>query len=44
MDFFFGPSASEGTGSGFVVDKSGDIVTNYHVIEGAKSIEVINRR
>jgi 2-alkenal reductase len=40
MDFFFGPSASEGTGSGFVVDRSGHIVTNNHVIEGADSIEI----
>ena len=27
-------------GSGFVVDKAGHIVTNYHVIAGAKSVEV----
>jgi S1-C subfamily serine protease len=27
-------------GSGFVVDKTGHIVTNYHVIEGADQIEV----
>jgi S1-C subfamily serine protease len=27
-------------GSGFVIDKSGYIVTNYHVIEGARSIQV----
>jgi S1-C subfamily serine protease len=27
-------------GSGFVIDKSGHIVTNYHVIEGAEQIEV----
>jgi len=27
-------------GSGFVIDKSGYIVTNYHVIQGAKSIQV----
>jgi S1-C subfamily serine protease len=40
MDFFFGPSASEGTGSGFVFDDAGHIVTNYHVIEDAESIEV----
>ena len=40
MNFFFGPSASEGTGSGFVYDEAGHIVTNYHVIEGAESIEV----
>jgi len=29
-----------GLGSGFVYDKKGHIVTNYHVIEGAESIEV----
>ena len=27
-------------GSGFVVDKAGHIVTNYHVIEGAKQVRV----
>ena len=27
-------------GSGFVIDKTGHIVTNYHVIEGAEQIEV----
>ncbi len=27
-------------GSGFVIDKAGHIVTNYHVIQGAKSVEV----
>ena len=40
MDFFFGPTASEGTGSGFVYDKEGYIITNYHVIQNADSIEV----
>jgi S1-C subfamily serine protease len=40
MSFFFGPSASEGTGSGFVWDEVGHIVTNYHVIQNADSIEV----
>ncbi len=29
-----------GLGSGFVYDKAGNIVTNAHVIEGAKSIEI----
>ena len=28
------------TGSGFVVDKAGGIITNYHVMEGATSAEV----
>jgi len=41
MDFFFGPVASEGTGSGFVWDDAGHIVTNYHVVEDANRIEVI---
>ncbi len=38
--FFFGPVPSEGAGSGFLWDRAGHIVTNYHVIEGAESIEV----
>ncbi len=29
-----------GQGSGFVFDKKGNIVTNYHVIEGAQTVEV----
>lgn len=29
-----------GSGSGFVYDKNGHIITNYHVVEGAKSIEI----
>ena len=40
MDFFGGLYPSEGTGSGFVIDKAGHIVTNFHVIEGAEAIEV----
>jgi len=31
---------SEGEGSGMVIDRAGRIVTNYHVIEGAKEIRV----
>ena len=41
MDFFFGPMSSEGTGSGFVWDDAGHIVTNYHVVADANKIEVI---
>ncbi len=40
LSFFFEPIPKEGTGSGFILDKEGHIVTNYHVIEGAESVEV----
>ncbi|MCB8944810.1 MAG: trypsin-like peptidase domain-containing protein [Ardenticatenaceae bacterium] len=40
MNFFFGPTASEGTGSGFIYDTDGHIVTNNHVVENADSLEV----
>lgn len=30
----------QGQGSGFVIDKQGHIVTNYHVVEGANQVEV----
>lgn len=29
-----------GSGSGFVIDKQGHIVTNYHVVDGAEEIQV----
>jgi S1-C subfamily serine protease len=29
-----------GTGSGFVVDKQGNILTNYHVVESAEIVQV----
>jgi S1-C subfamily serine protease len=32
--------SEQALGSGFVIDKAGHIVTNYHVIEGADEIEV----
>jgi len=31
---------SSGLGSGFVIDKEGHIVTNYHVVDGADEVEV----
>jgi putative serine protease PepD len=40
-DFFMDPVPVEGAGSGFVIDPRGYILTNYHVVEGAKSIEVV---
>jgi len=39
-DLWFGAAPQEGTGSGFVYDDQGHIVTNYHVIEGADEILV----
>jgi S1-C subfamily serine protease len=35
FDFYGGTQRSESTGSGFVIDAAGDILTNNHVIEGA---------
>ncbi|MBN1486011.1 MAG: trypsin-like peptidase domain-containing protein [Anaerolineae bacterium] len=40
-DFFLNPIPQEGTGSGFVYDELGHIVTNYHVVENAELIQVI---
>jgi S1-C subfamily serine protease len=40
FDFFFNPVPQEGTGSGFVYDAAGHIVTNYHVIEDAEELSV----
>jgi len=37
---FFGEESSSGTGSGFVIDRQGHILTNYHVVEGAQSLQV----
>jgi S1-C subfamily serine protease len=37
---FFGSQAARVLGSGFVIDKAGHVVTNYHVIEGASKVEV----
>ena len=36
----FGDETSSGTGSGFVIDTSGHILTNYHVVEGADTVQV----
>lgn len=35
-----GPLGLEGQGSGVIVDAAGYVVTNYHVVKGANSIEV----
>ena len=39
-DIFNRPFTQEGAGSGWIIDKDGHIVTNNHVIAGAKSITV----
>ena len=41
--YFYGQGVSEGAGSGVIIDANGYIVTNNHVIEGAKSIKVTLR-
>jgi len=38
--YFWGPIPQEGTGSGFVIDEEGHIVTNNHVVAGAEEVEV----
>jgi S1-C subfamily serine protease len=40
-DFFMDPVPVEGAGSGFVIDEKGYILTNFHVVGDAQSIEVI---
>jgi len=39
-DFFFNAVPVEGAGSGFLYDAEGHILTNYHVVQGAQTIEV----
>jgi len=40
-DFFMDPVPVEGAGSGFIIDKRGYILTNFHVVQEAQSIEVV---
>ena len=40
LDFFYGLVPQEGQGSGFIIDRDGHILTNYHVIADAQRIEV----
>ena len=45
LDPFFGftvpqKQRQQALGSGFVIDKAGHIVTNYHVVQGARSVSV----
>ena len=40
FDFFYGAVPQQGAGSGFVIDRQGHILTNFHVIENARRLEV----
>ncbi|HEY3183022.1 MAG TPA: trypsin-like peptidase domain-containing protein [Gaiellaceae bacterium] len=40
FDIFPTQQTEEALGSGFVIDKAGHVVTNYHVIEGAQKVQV----
>jgi len=39
-DFFFGVTPISGVGSGVLIDSKGYIITNYHVVENARKIDV----
>ncbi len=40
FDFFYGAVPQQGMGSGFIIDGEGHILTNFHVVEGARQLEV----
>jgi putative serine protease PepD len=39
-DFFYGAYPQQGSGSGSIIDKQGNILTNYHVINQADKLDV----
>jgi S1-C subfamily serine protease len=40
FNFFYGLVPQDGAGSGFIIDKDGHVLTNYHVIAEARQVEV----
>jgi S1-C subfamily serine protease len=40
FNFFYGLLPEKGQGTGFVIDHEGHILTNYHVVENARQVEV----
>lgn len=40
FDFFYGVVPEQGQGSGFIIDKEGHILTNYHVVQNAREVSV----
>ncbi len=41
FNFFYGQVPQQGQGSGFILDKTGHVLTNFHVIDDANRIEVM---
>jgi len=41
FDVFNGTTTQKGAGSGWIIDTSGLIVTNYHVVQGANTVTVV---